>query len=242
MMDVGDNYLQTMNMRVIAGREFIKDSETDRKESVLVSEEFVKQFRWADGAVGKRLIWRDSIPLYVIGVVKDIYTRALGRPVEPTLLRYTPRSDYRQLVVRTAPGKMAEVNQYMEEKWKTVFPNLLYNGQFIDNKMRETIETNNNVVIIFGFIGFFAAIMSGTGLFTLVSLHILKRTKEIGVRKVLGASFRNILRVICLEFLLIILLASVIGGFVTLWSTYRWTPPGNTMKRSRRLLFQCLSQ
>jgi len=101
----------------------------------------------------------------------------------------------------------------MEKKWKGIFPNMLYNGQLIDNKMKETIEINNNVIIIFGFIGFFALLMSGTGLYTLVALQILKRTKEIGVRKVMGASSLDIIRVISMEFLLVILAACIIGGF-----------------------------
>ena len=214
MLEVGDQYLSAMNIRVIAGRNFNKDSETDRRESILVTEEFVKQFSWKDDPIGKRIVWHDTVQWFVIGVVKDIYSRALFRPVEPMVIRYTSPSEYRILVARVAPDKMTSVNEYMEEKWKSVFPNSLYNGQFIDNKMKETMEANNNVIVIFGFIGFFAILMSATGLFTLVSLQILKRTKEIGVRKVLGASFTSIIGVISFEFLLIILFASLAGGML----------------------------
>ncbi|HYC84223.1 MAG TPA: FtsX-like permease family protein [Chryseosolibacter sp.] len=214
MMEVGDQYLEAMNIRVVAGRPFTKDSRTDARESVLVSEEFVKQFKWNDNPVGKRILWMDTVQLYVIGVVKDIYSRALFRPVEPVVIRYAPPSEYSYLVASMPPEKMAEVNEFMRQQWKTVFPNVLYNGEFIDNKMQETIETNNNVVIVFSFIGFFALLMSATGLYTLVSLQILKRTKEIGVRKVLGASFVNILSVISFEFLLVILVGCLIGGAI----------------------------
>lgn len=212
MMEVGDDYLEAMNIRVIAGRSFNKDSETDRKESILVTEEFAKQFNWNDDAIGKRIVWMDTIQLYVIGVVKDIYSRALFRPVEPMMIGYAAPAEYTQLIARVKPDKMLEANEFMEAKWKDVFPNVLYNGQFIDNKMKETVEINNNVIVIFGFIGFFAVLMSATGLYTLVSLQIVKRTKEIGVRKVLGASITNIIRVITLEFLLVILLGCILGG------------------------------
>ena len=214
MMEVGDHYLEAMNIRVINGRAFNKDSENDRRESVLVSEEFVRQFGWKDDPIGKRIVWNDTVQWYVIGVVRDIYSRALFRPVEPMLIRYAAPFQYTQLVASVTPGKMISVNAFMEEKWKSVFPNQLYNGQFIDDKMKETIETNDNVITIFGFIGFFAVLMSATGLFTLVSLQILKRTKEIGVRKVLGASFTNIVGVISFEFLLVILLGSLAGGVI----------------------------
>lgn|GEM_PF-5634813 len=95
----------------------------------------------------------------MIGVVRDIYARALIRPLEPMMIAYAAPSEYTQLIASMKPEKMADVNKFMEDKWKEVFPNALYNGQFIDNKMKETIETNDNVIIIFGFIGFFAVLI-----------------------------------------------------------------------------------
>lgn len=212
MADVGDDYFQAMGMTLLAGREFRKDSDTDRRESVLVTEEFVKQFGWKDEPIGKRILWKDTVALYVIGVVKDVYTRSLFRPVTPMLIRYTAPENYRMLVAQVSPDKMTAVNEFMRKKWNELFPNGVYEGRFIDNEMKDTNDTNRNAVIIFGFIGFFAGLMSVTGLFALVSLHILKRTKEIGVRKVLGAPLPNIIRVICFEFILIIFLSSFLGG------------------------------
>jgi ABC-type antimicrobial peptide transport system permease subunit len=107
---------------------------------------------------------------------------------------------------------MKDINEFMIAKWKEVFPDRLYNGAFIDLKMKETIETNDNAVIVFRFIGFFALLMAATGLFTLVSLQILRRQKEIGVRKVLGASFTHIVKVISSEFILIILTGCIVCG------------------------------
>jgi putative ABC transport system permease protein len=212
ILEVGENYLPAMNIRLLEGRDFDYQSESDRRESVIVTEQFVKQFNWKESPIGKRIVWQDTIQLYVVGVAKDIYSRALFRPMEPSMLRCAPPSHYSQLVVNVDPENMIAVNEFMKEKWKMVFPNVLYNGQFIDNKMRESLETNYNGVIIFSFLGFFAALMSATGLFTLVSLHIVKKTKEIGIRKVMGAPLLNILRVIGLQFVLIILVAAFIGG------------------------------
>ncbi len=212
IMDVGDHYLQAMDMKVIAGRSFIKDSETDRKESVLVTEEFVKQFGWKDDAIGRRVIWMDTVQLYVIGVIKNIYSNALWAPIEPMMLRYVAPKMYQQLVVSTDPEKVAGVNAFMEKKWKEVFPNTVYNGQLIDRVLQETMEINNNVLKMFAFLGFFAALMSAVGLYTLVSLNILKKMKEIGVRKVLGASLVNIVGVINYEFAVILSVAGVAGG------------------------------
>jgi ABC-type antimicrobial peptide transport system permease subunit len=212
IMEIGDGYMDVMDMTLLAGRKFEKDSETDRKESVLVSEEFVKKFGWTDNPIGKRVVWMDTVQLYVVGVIKNIYARALWAPIQPLMVRYAAKDKYQQLVVKTEPQKMAAVNEFMEKKWKEVFPNTLYSGQWIDQEMQETNEINANVSVMFGFLGFFAALMTGIGLFTLVTLNIEKKMKEIGVRKVLGASVGNIAGVINFEFIVNLGIATVLGG------------------------------
>jgi putative ABC transport system permease protein len=212
IFEIGDGYFEAMDMKLLSGRNFQKDSETDRKESILVTEELVKQFGWTDNPIGKRLVWMDTVQLYVVGVVKNIYARALWNPIQPMMIRYTSPDKYQQLVVKMDPKKITSVNEFMEKKWKEVFPNTVYNGQMIDEELQETAEINNNIVTMFGFLGFFAALMTGIGMFTLVSLNIVKKMKEIGVRKVLGASVFNIASVINLEFVINLGIASIIGG------------------------------
>jgi putative ABC transport system permease protein len=199
-------------MTLLSGRKFLKDSETDRKESVIVTEEFVKEFGWKDSPIGKRVVWMDTVQLYVVGVMKNVYTQALWGPLKPLMFRYSAKDKYQQLLVKVEPTKMASVNEYMEKKWKEVFPNTLYTGQWIDENLQETNEINANVSVMFGFLGFFAALMTGIGLYTLVSLNIEKKMKEIGVRKVLGASVANISGVINFEFIVNLGLASILGG------------------------------
>jgi len=212
IFDIGDNYFDVMDMKLVAGRNFQKDSETDRKESVLVTEELVKEFGWTDSPIGKRLVWMDTVQLYVVGVVKNIYARALWEPIQPLMIRYTAPDQYQQVVIKTDPTKLTSVNEFMEKKWKEVFPNTVYNGQMIEQELQETAEINKNIVTMFGFLGFFAALMTGIGMFTLVSLNIVKKMKEIGVRKVLGASIINIARVINFEFAINLGIATIIGG------------------------------
>lgn len=212
ILEIGDDYFDVMDMTLLEGRNFEKDSETDHKESVIVTEEFVKQFGWKDSAIGKKLIWMDTVQLYVIGVARNIYARALWMPIQPCMLRYATKDKYQQVLVKTDPTKMASVNEFMEKKWKEVFPNTIYTGRMIDEEMKESNEINRNVSIMMGFLAFFAALMTGIGLYTLVSLTIEKKMKQIGVRKVLGASIGNIAGVINKEFVIILLIAAVLGG------------------------------
>jgi len=130
------------------------------------------------------------------------------------MVRYAAKDKYQQLVVKTDPKKISSVNEFMERKWKEVFPNTLYSGQWIDQQLQEPNDINKNVSIMFSFLGFFAALMTGIGLFTLVSLNIEKKMKEIGVRKVLGASVGNIASVINFEFVVNLGIATIVGGML----------------------------
>lgn len=211
--DVGDNYLKTLGLTLLQGRDFRKDSETDRKESVIVSEEMVRVFGW-DEPIGKRIVWNDTVSLYVIGVVKDVYNRGLWVKMEPVMFRYTTPDQYRLLSVSAPAGRIKEVNAFMESKWKELFPNRLYDGRIIDNDLVETTMVNNNIATMFTFFGVVAMMLCATGLFSLVSLNILKRMKEMGVRKVLGASVLNITGILNTPIVIVLFVASVLGSLL----------------------------
>jgi putative ABC transport system permease protein len=210
IIDVGDNYLKTVDLKLVAGRDFQKDSETDRKESVIVSQKLANSFGW-DNPIGKKITWMDTVNLYVIGVVKDVYTNGLWRENDPLMIRYTTPDKYSHVIVSMPLDKVKDVNKFMEAQWKQIFPNRLYNGRVINEGMVESNTVNKNIVKMFAFLGVVALLLSATGLFTLVSLNIIRKMKEIGVRKVLGASMVNITRIINTEFIIILLIASAFG-------------------------------
>jgi putative ABC transport system permease protein len=211
IIEVGDEYIKTMGLHLVEGREFQKDSENDRKESVIVTEKLAKSFGW-DKRIGKEIIWMDTVKLFVIGVVEDVYTQGLWREMEPMMIRYTGPEQYTHVIVNAPINKLRDVNKAMEAEWKQIFPNRLYNGRFLDEIMVEATTVNDNIVKMFVFLGIVAMMLSATGLYTLVSLNIIKRMKEIGVRKVLGASVSNITRIINTEFVIMLLIASVLGS------------------------------
>jgi len=211
ILDVGDEYITAMGMTLVDGRDFRKDSETDRAEAAIVNEEFVKAYGW-DDPIGKRVVWMDTVQLYVVGVVKDFYTGGFWQPLEPTMLRYTSSDLYTHLIISADAKNIIAVNEAMESKWKELFPNKMYNGEFLDENMVEALEVNNNIVTMLVFLGIIATLLSISGLYTLVSLNIIKRMKEIGVRRVLGASIGNVTRIINKEFVIILSIAALLGS------------------------------
>ena len=105
IIEVGDKYLHTMNLTLMEGRDFIKDSETDQKESIIITEQMAKVFG-LDKPIGKELIWMDTVKLYVVGVVKDVYTRGMWRELEPMMIRYVLPDKYSQIVISTRNEKV----------------------------------------------------------------------------------------------------------------------------------------
>ncbi len=216
IMDISAEYIPTMGITVKEGRNFESESATDRKESVIITEGLSKELGITN-PIGKEIIWLDTVKYYVVGVVHDIYTNGLWEKMDPVMFRYAPKDKVNHILVQGKADKLIEINQFMEAKWKIIFPERIYDGNYMDEQMVEADTVNKNLVKMFAFLGVVALILSVTGLFTLVSLNIIKKMKEIGVRKVLGASTWNITSVVNREFVIILLLASVGGGFLGWW-------------------------
>ena len=214
VMDVGENYCEALDMKIVSGRGFQKGSETDLKESVLVTEEFVKQFGWKDNVIGKRITLHDSIQYNVVGVLKNIYTHSMYEPIGPVLLRHARPELYTELIVTADPSNSSKVNNFLRSEWKKSFPLKIYDSQSIEVVRESSNRVNRNGVKILGCLAFIAILMSVTGLYTLVSLNIIKKTKEVGIRKVLGASGFDIARIINFEFFLILSCAAICGSFI----------------------------
>jgi ABC-type antimicrobial peptide transport system permease subunit len=212
VLGIGDNYLTTIGATLMAGRDFIKDNQNDIDGSAIVNQEMVKIFGWTD-PVGQRLMFRDTIPLYIVGVVKDLYLDGgLWNPMRPLLMRYVPENDYHFISVRAEMKDLKSVHADMEAGWKKLFPDKLASINYLDENKAQAAEINNNIKIIFVFLGVVAMILSVIGLYSLIALNIIKRTKEIGIRKVLGATIPGIIMNLSRVFVIILFIASAVGS------------------------------
>jgi putative ABC transport system permease protein len=207
-----------MGLDLLLGRDFIKDSRSDEKESIIITENMAGQFGWKD-PLGKEVILGDSLRLVVVGVIKDVYTQGLWREMEPMMIRYILPEKYDQIIVSADPEDVATVNADMKKKWSSLFPSRLYSGKMLITGIQEVTDLNKSIMQVYGFLALIATLLSATGLYTLVSLNIIRRMKEIGVRKVLGASVYHIYRIVNMEFLIILLIAFVLGS----WASYNLT-------------------
>ncbi len=211
VLDLGTNYLEVMDISLLKGRGF-KDNSSERSTSIIVNEQTVRSFGW-DEPLGQKVWLNDSTQLTVVGIVKDFYHHGFWRKAEPFAIRPAVQSAHAFLIAKVEDGQLESAFQHLHDHWNRSIPNKPFEGFYQDQLdiIREAKATNTNIVIIFCFLAFIAVILSGLGLFTLVSLSVMKRLKEIGIRRTLGAPVSRIVRLINRPYLLIVLGGSLLG-------------------------------
>ena len=215
IMDLGPNYIETAGMEILIGRSFTPETvETDRNNSIIVNEQMAKVFGWStESTIGQEVILYDTIRYTVVGLVKDFYINGLWDSIDPIMIRLRKGDEVNNLLIRTDPRNLSAANKFIEEKWTEIITDRPYSGFMQEeNILGEAREVNSNIVKIFVFLSVIAVILSAVGLFTLVSINIQSRTKEIGIRKVLGASVTRITTIVNRPFLIIVSIGAVLGA------------------------------
>lgn len=205
----GDHYISTIGMRILQGRDFIAGSDNDRNESVLVNEKFIQSFGIKDPL--SQVIRIENHTYYIVGVVKDFMPYGLMSPVNPVVLRSVPDRECTQLCVHAGEAQLTGIYDILHDQWKKLFPMKPFDGYYQDQAAGEANNVNNGILVQFSFMGLFALILSMIGLYSMVSLSVNKRIKEIGIRKVLGASTSQIIQLVNREFIIILLIACLFG-------------------------------
>ncbi len=211
MMNFSLDYKNLMNLTIKDGRYFEKDLyEFDKEKSIIMNEALVKEFGW-EKPIGKVVQVDDSTRLTVVGVIEDFYMYGFFDPVEPCAFRLADKEEMNFVVIKSEMNPTA-FRALMESKWYEIAPYTPFNGSYMDEELAGTDLVNTNISTMFKFLGALALILSSIGLYTLVSLNIIKRVKEIGVRKVLGASINQILVLMNKQFFWLLMVFAFIGA------------------------------
>lgn len=210
MMNFTIDYKEVMGLKMVEGRYFDPELyDSDRKNSIILNETLVKQFGWEE-PIGQRIQTDDSTRLTVIGVMKDFYMQGFFNPVQETAIRLADKDQMNFLVVKSDLSRL-ELKKALEEKWYEIAPNTPFNYDE-ETAVTNAEEVNLNIMKMFRALGLLALVLSSIGLYTLVSLNVIKRVKEIGVRKVLGASINNIILLVNRQFFWLLVIAAVVGS------------------------------
>jgi putative ABC transport system permease protein len=219
---IDEDYFSLFEIPVVQGRNFSKDFRSDTGESVMVNQSFVKEAGWKN-PIGQVVDFFYNNKKYsVVGVVKDYHVLSLNETIPPMLFSMNPTYHYADVFMKIKKGNMAPALSYVEKTFKTLFPLQPYQYHFKDARNEEQYvkEAKWKQIITFGAI--LTIFISCIGLFGLIMLSAEQRTKEIGIRKVLGASVTVIVRTISGDFLKLVLLAATIAIPVAWWTMNKW--------------------
>jgi putative ABC transport system permease protein len=222
---VDANFLDVMGMTLIAGRNFNPALTSDTISSVIVNEALVTNGlnTIPEKALGMQIqnARRDQTAKTIIGVVKDFHYEALTRNVRPQL--FVLPADFKPscFIVRLNPTHPKALD-LLESTWKTIAPDLPFRYDFVDEKFDDFYKTEERWARILGWAGNLCIFLACLGLLGLASLSAVNRTKEVGIRKVLGASVVSIARLLCHDFIAMVILAIIIASPLAWYAMDRW--------------------
>ena len=213
--------LETPGVRLRSGRGFERDG--DAKTSVLVNEALVEKLGW-QAPLGKTLQKGSGSRKYtVIGAVRDFYFHSVHRSVKPAVMTLSPRSRRTSmLMVRIRPDERAGAVRFLKEKWEEMAPNEVFDSSFLKDDIDRQYRDERRWFKIAGYATFFAVFIACLGAFGLTSLTVARRTKEIGIRKVLGAPTFGIISLLTREYVVLVGIACLVAWPVTYVAAERW--------------------
>ncbi|HYK46731.1 MAG TPA: ABC transporter permease [Parafilimonas sp.] len=227
MLFTDEAFIKTMQMQVIAGRDFSKDLVTDQTEGFIVNEEAVKKLGWKDPqqAIGKRFQWvQPNVVLKsgkIIGVVKNFNITPLKSPVQPLVMHILPQR-LQFLYVRFKPQSVQQITTIAGSDFKQFFPTLAFEYSFLDDKLNSMYSSEKRLGEIVGYFSALAILIACLGILGLSIYSIQQRVKEIGIRKILGANVAGITTEISKEFLKPVFVAALVACPVAWYGMHKW--------------------
>ncbi len=205
------DYISTLGMTIVEGRDFSRNILSDTIAAVLVNEAMVDRMAW-DEPLGKRfdIPSRDTVVTkQVVGVIKDYHQNSLYDEIEPLMVMFRKNNYF--TYIKMEQGDVPSLVKKIESEWGAVFPNQPFEFQFLDQDFESQYAADERRGIIFTVFSTLTIVIACLGLLGLTSFTTEQRTKEIGIRKVIGASIYSIFILVSREFLLLVLLATVVA-------------------------------
>lgn len=205
---INEDYIPLMGMKLVAGRNFSPEFATDSQQSVLINESMARALGWEGEAVGKTI--QSGQPFRVVGVVGDYHFNLMKHQIEPLMMFYQPGVNY-NLSVKLDAERVPETMAAIETIWTGLVPGAPFEYTFFDEEFARQFESErafSRLVLIFTWLAIFIACL---GLLGLSAYASSQRTKEIGVRKVLGASIPQLIRLLSREMMALVLTASLLA-------------------------------
>ncbi|GAA0891790.1 ABC transporter permease [Fulvivirga kasyanovii] len=211
---------ELMELDFIAGRDFSEAYPNDSSHFIL-NESAVKMFGWDDDPIGKQLVLNDTWNGEVIGVVKDFHYASLHEAITPLVL-YIPRAYQEYIFMKVNAGDISKVLASIEKDWKKINPDMPFDYRFIDDHINQLYKSDRQFTTLISSFSVLAIFLACMGLYGMVSFSVKARFKEIGIRKVLGASAKQMVGLLSSKFLLMIIIAAFFALPVSWYLLQKW--------------------
>jgi putative ABC transport system permease protein len=224
---VDDSFLQTLEIKTASGRLFSKDFPSDTSSRIIFNEEAIKQigFKSPQEAIGKKVYfdWRgENISWTIIGVVKDFHFQDLHVAIAPYAFQLNNQPNYNYLIVHSKAADISSLLKSIQVSWHNLNPNEPFEYSFLDQDFQKNYEAEDRLSSIVGYFTIIAILISCLGLFGLATFSAEQRIKEIGVRKVLGASVVSIVSLLSKDFLKLVIISVIIASPIAWYVMNKW--------------------
>lgn len=221
IIHVDMDYLSTLGIEIATGRPFSRDFPSDPGKAALINQTAALSFGW-DNPLGKTLQELDgvSLPCTVVGIIKNYHFSNARNAIEPLVIFCMPKQ-VSSLVVRLVPGNLPEQIRSLQQKWREIVPSAAYDGFFLDTSLDSQYRSEERLGRLFAIFTGLAVFIGCLGLFGMASFTAERRTREVGIRKVLGASPSEMILLLSRELVGLILVANLIA-WPTAFLAARW--------------------
>ncbi|HTJ48655.1 MAG TPA: FtsX-like permease family protein, partial [Cyclobacteriaceae bacterium] len=223
VMAVDDQFIPTMGMHLLDGRNFSLDYNDSL--SMIINEEMAKLLKWKD-PIGKKISQqtgatpKDLTAYTIVGVVKDFHFATIRHKLEPMFMLYSKNNP--SMAVKVKSSNMEASLQFIETTWKKINPGTAFEYNFLDEQFANLYRNEQAFASMFSHFTGLAIVIAILGLFALSAFTVEQRKKEIGIRKVLGASSSTILYKLSSEFVQLILVAFILASVLAYFAMQRW--------------------
>jgi len=224
---VDHDYFDVMDMKIIEGRNYDKELQTDLEESILINEALIPSMSWGENAIDKRIQFGAGLDgsatrdTKVIGIIKDFHYTSLHNEIDPLVILLSERP-LRNICLKIKGEDIKNTIAFIEEKWNEFCPTFPFDFSFLDDNLNEQYIAEQKIGKVFTYFAFLCVFIACLGLLGLASYTAEQRIKEIGIRKVHGASMNNIIVLLSREFIRWVLLANIIAWPIAYLALDKW--------------------
>lgn len=220
MLIVDHDYLETLGIALLSGRSFDRNFIAD-STSVVINEAMARELQEED-PIGKQLEVISDFKHTIIGVMKDYNFKDLNRAIEPMTLFMTNQKQVKYAYIKIAPSAIAHTFDSIKDTWQKLEPNAAFLGSFLDDNIERTLKKEKTMTTIITSGATIAITLSCIGLLAISLLVVNQRTKEIGIRKIIGASTVSLLVLLAKDFIKLVIIAFVIMVPIAWWYSNQW--------------------